>query len=279
MPARLKCWPRAFVIGLLVMYCAIFMIRAQSWYPESLISIVQGAQQGTMNFIKRALRTTGLPEGGECVAGAYFLIIAAVVPLIAALLMGRRLRDLGCRLGNRYALRYFVLGFVISLPFLIWMVQSPTLAGPYLKQLNRIGAVGFCGFYLINMLTEHFLLHGVVLGLCTPCGRWPEVDAPQQTERRLIGLLRWLGLSGAGSKSGSMSGWLGLPPGCLLPIVVSALLFGGVHLGKDVRELVLSFPGGLAQGYIAFRSGTWFTPFALHLATASAALGMMLWFR
>ncbi len=68
---------------------------------------------------------------------------------------------------------------------------------------------------------------------------------------------------------------INLPDGCLLAVLASAMLFGLVHLGKDPRELMLSLPGGIALGYLAYRTNTWLIPLALHLATAGTACAMI----
>src|SRR5262249_47181103 len=125
--------------------------------------------------------------------------------------------------------------------------------------------------------TEHLLLHGVVLGLTRPDGRWPGPLGVSPAGRGPGKVLRWLGMSMAASKN--MVEWLGLARGSALPMLVSPLLFGMVHLGKDTRELVLAFPGGLVQAYLAYRSNSWLTPLAIHLATASMALLMMMTIR
>ena len=61
--------------------------------------------------------------------------------------------------------------------------------------------------------------------------------------------------------------------------MISALLFAAVHLGKDPRELILSLPGGIALGYISYRTNTWLIPFLLHASTAGMACALMLLMR
>jgi membrane protease YdiL (CAAX protease family) len=63
---------------------------------------------------------------------------------------------------------------------------------------------------------------------------------------------------------------------CILPILVSGLLFAAVHLGKDPRELALSLPGGIALGYVSYRTNTWLIPFLLHALNAGTACALML---
>lgn len=272
-------WPQFLVWTIIVVYCAIFLVNPPGFVPDALQKMIREAQSLVSGAIGRGLSSlAGVRSPRELATAIYFLLIAGLIPALAARLAGRTLYDLGWRWPNKLAVRYFIVALVVSAPFLIWMVKSPTIATPYLKQLHRMGFTAFAGFYLVNMFTEHLLLHGIVLGLARPDGRWPQ-PAPAPAGSGRLGVFGWLGMAMPHERdSGSRwSAWLGLAPGCLLPMFFSALLFGLVHLGKDSRELVLAFPGGLAQAYIAYRSNSWFTPFLIHLATASAALAMMAW--
>lgn len=213
--------------------------------------------------------------------GVYLLVTAGFIPWLAAAGLGlRRPAMIGMRIPNRYALRILPVAYLLALPFLVWMVRSPTIGSPYLNQLHRLGATVYLAYYLVNMLTEHFLLHGVVLGVCHRDGRWPMVtDNASALAGRPRGFLAWLGLA---QPTGDARGlerfrrWFGLPHGCTAAILTSGVLFGLVHLSKDPRELLLAFPGGVAQAFLAYRTNSWLTPFALHLTTAATALGMML---
>jgi|CXWL01.1.fsa_nt_gi hypothetical protein len=297
----MKRWPHYLALSLLFVYCTILLVNPPKWVPIVLQNLSHDARGQVSHAIHRSVAAiAGAKLPRELIDATYFLCIAAFLPVCVARIAGRRLYDLGWRWPNRLALRYFIVALAVSAPFLIWMVKSPTIATPYLKQLNRLGFIAFAAYYLVNMFTEHLLLHGVVLGLARPDGHWPDAAPLPAPGRGFIGLLRWLGLAmptplpsrekgrdeGENTRSlwpfrnsrlTDMRAWLGLAPGCLIPMVFSALLFGMVHLGKDTRELLLAFPGGLAQAYIAYRSNSWFTPFLIHLATASMALAMMAW--
>lgn len=281
-------------MAIIFIYCTLLLVNPPQWLPTVLQNFVRDAQGLVVRIIGGGVKALkGDRSPGELVSAIYFLVIACFIPVFVARIAGRRLPDLGWRWPNRLALRYFIVALAISSPFLFWMVNSPTIGRPYLAQLDRLGFVAFAAYYLVNMFTEHLLLHGVVLGLARPDGRWPDPAPVPNPAKGLVGILRWLGLanpthaisSGEGPtprtnrRSGALSRWLGLATGCLVPMALSALLFGLVHLGKDSRELILAFPGGLAQAYIAYRSRSWLTPFAIHLATASMALAMMLWMR
>lgn len=273
-------WMQSLAVAGIFVYAILFLVNPPQWLPVVLQNIVLGVQGLIVRAIRHGVGALGIENApSELVSAVYFLFIAGLIPVLIAQIARRRLFDLGWRSPNRLALRYFLVALVVSAPFLIWMVNSPTIGRPYLKQLDRLGFVAFSAFYVINMFTEHLFLHGVVLGLARSNGRWPEGVSVPSLGNGFAGVLRWLGLGMPGPHSASrrVSGWLGLMPGCLFPIFFSAMLFGMVHLGKDARELVLAFPGGLAQAYIAYRSNSWWTPFFIHLATASMALTMMVW--
>jgi hypothetical protein len=218
---------------------------------------------------------------GELRSGIYLLIVAGAVPWLIALLFGRgRPRDIGLRRANLLGWRLALVGYVLSLPFLLWMVRSPDFAPSYLRQLERSGGVAFCLYYTMNMLTEHFLLHGVLLAAFRPGLRWPSpAPLPSEAPTDCRPLLRWLGfaqLTHGATGLQRATRWIGLPDGCVIAVLASAMLFGLVHVPKDTRELLLSVPGGVALAYLAYRTNTWLTPFVLHLATAGTALALVL---
>jgi hypothetical protein len=190
--------------------------------------------------------------------------------------------DFGCRRPNVYGWRLIGVGFILSLPFLIWMVGGPEIGAYYLRQLRRAGWVAFLFFYFVNMLGEHFFFHGVLLAAFRLDGRWPAAYAPDPVDRsRWRGVLQWLGFAAActghdASVSERVRRWFDLSTGCLWPILGSACLFGLVHVDKDVRELVLSVPGGAILGFLAYRSNSWVTTLILHSGTAAAALLLIL---
>jgi len=190
--------------------------------------------------------------------------------------------DLGCRAPNRYGWRIVVIGFLFSLPFLAWMVGGSEIGNLYLRQYRRAGLAAFLGYYLVNMCAEHFFFHGVLLAAFRRDRRWPGATAlTPVTGTGWRRWMQWVGLAQpidhhAVGRLERVRQWLGLPRGCAVAMVGSAALFGFIHVGKDVRELLLSFPGGLASAYLAYRSNSWLTPLALHLATAGTAFLMLL---
>jgi len=252
-----------------------------SW-PTPLKETMGYPSRWVYGLIDNGLRLMGSEaHATEIRSSVYLFFIAGVIPWLVLAFLGRgRPYDLGFRRPNRYGWRIALVGYLISVPFLIWMVGGAGFATPYMSELERAGTAGFILYYFVNMLTEHFFLHGALLAAFRAGQRWPPpapvaVDATNTLARAL----QWVGLvqptRGAGGVRRIMR-WAGLPDGCLPAIVASAMLFGLVHIGKDPRELVLSLPGGVALGYIAYRTNTWLTPFVLHLATAGTVCLMIM---
>ena len=192
----IKRWPQSLVLALILIYCTVFLVNPPDWVPSVFHNLSHDARGQVTRAIQRGVTAlAGTKSPRELIDAIYFLFIAGLFPIFVARIVGRSLHDLGWRWPNRLALRYFLVAMVIAAPFLIWMVKSPTIATPYLKQLDRLGFVAFAAFYLVNMFTEHLLLHGVVLGLARPGGRWPDAATLPPPVKGPIGFLRWLGLA------------------------------------------------------------------------------------
>jgi hypothetical protein len=272
----------ALAIGLSVVYCTAFFVRPQPSWPAALRDAMRYAPRCTFLVIDWGFQRLGMaPVRSELRAGAYFVLTAVVVPwIVMALLRRGRLSDIGFRRPNRYGWRLTAVAYLISLPFLLWMAGGAKFATQYLSELKRAGAVPFLVYYLVNMAGEHFLLHGVILAACRAGRRWP-TPGPilPVTARGVRAFLQQLGLAQPTEDAKGprrLTRWIGLPDGCVPPVLASATLFGLVHVGKDPRELLLSVPGGLALAYLAYRSNSWAIPFILHTATAGTALLILL---
>lgn len=268
-------------IAVSTVYCAAMLARPQPSWPAPIRLILEYPSRGLSNLIDTGLDTVKVAQvGTELRSGIYLLLVAGVVPwLVLTLLRRGRPYDLGLRCPNRLGWRFTVVGYLIALPFLVWMVRGTDFAGPYLRQLQRAGGVAFCLYYFVNMLTEHFLFHGALLAVFRVGQRWPAPPpASFDGARGLPRVFQWLGFTQPPPGVYGMRRLvhrIGLPDGCLLAVLASAMLFGLVHLGKDPRELLLSLPGGVALGFLAYRTNTWLVPFVLHLATAGTACAMI----
>ncbi len=262
-------------------YALLFFTRIPSSWSPSLSAFLGGPKRWGWRLIENAYAAVGVePLSERFVSGSYLFLWAFAVPWLVMAVIGRgRPTALGWRVPNRLAWRLLLVSFVVAAPFQVWMVRSPQFAGQYMEHL-RSGAAGFAAFYAVNMFAEHFLFHGVLLAAVRRDRCWPQpVPVAHDGRPGAIRFLQWLGMAApTGDARGlhRMTRWFGLTDGCVAPIVVSGLLFGAVHVGKDPRELLLSIPGGIILGYIAYRTNSWLVPLGLHATTAGAACLLML---
>jgi hypothetical protein len=276
-------WWRALRCVLVVLYFLAVLVRVDSAWPGPLRTLNR-LGTSAIHWIVRHFVSI-LPESPQISHvrfAVYLLLAACLIPLGAAWIAGiRRLSDLGVRRPNGLAMRYFAVGLIASLPFLWWMSRSEPFAQGYLSELKRVGLTTFLLFYLVNMFTEHLLLHGIVPALTRQTGRWPAIIPTGDTSPFAFtfkGVTGWLGLRQPSDESKTRKPIvqrLGLPADSICPILISGALFALVHWGKDSRELLLSAPGGVLVAFVALRTNSFFTPFVLHLATAGAACLMI----
>jgi hypothetical protein len=149
----------------------------------------------------------------------------------------------------------------------------------YRHELKSFDLGQLAGTYLTVLLAEHFLFHGVLLALLRPGRRWPDAPPVAPVEgKRGLRVLRRIGLAQPPEGRSGLSRiarWLGLADGCLWALTLQSVLFGLVHLGKAPAELLMSFPGGLALAYVAYRCNSFLVPMLLHAATAMTTLGFV----
>jgi len=271
--------------ALLWAYCQLLLAGASTVWPRPLTEGMQFAREGIRRPIREALAFLGAEEAGfELNGGLFLAAVGIVAPLVvAALVMRTGPRGLGCRLPNRVGWRWLVLGYLMSAPFLAFMASGPGMARYYLPHADRVGPAAFLAYYLINMASEHFLLHGFALAALRGAWRWPDAPAVVQVDREASWwrrMLLHLGLSGGVRSAGQsrITVWFQLPANCGFAVLGSAGLFALVHVGKDWREAALSVPGGIALAILAYRGNSWYIPFLLHLLTAGTTFGLMwLW--
>ncbi len=279
-------WLRlALAVVVVTLYSTIFIARISAFVPNEYRSIALAPSKAIRSGIDQVVKFAGIKDFNRDVrAVTYLVIVAGVIPLIATWTLRRRFCDVGTRWPNRYGLRMIVIAILLATPFLVWMVNSPEIAKSYVAEWKRNAPAVFLACYTFNMLTEHFLIQGVILGFCHTSGRWPTsvptsiTHGHSHSSNIVVRFLGWLGLAqpiDRDSTTNPLAQWLGLPRGCFAAILTSALVFGLIHVGKDVRECILSFPGGLAIAYIAYRTDSWLTPFFIHASTAGIAFAMM----
>ena len=264
-------------------YCLVLLAPASLIWPEPLARIMATVKSSVYGLTGKLLIALGWQRPGiELQQGAYLMLVGLAVPLVAALLLLRATpASLGFRSPNRTGWRLLVAGFVLTFPFLIFMAYGAGMRSYYLPAMKRAGTMPFLAYYAINMLTEHCLFHGVLLGAFRPTGRWPNSPPPAPATPAsgcCAGLRSWLGIGlvRVDPEPHAVAAWLGLAPACGYAIVASGMLFALVHVGKDWREAALSLPGGIAIAYVAFRGNSLLIPLLLHALTAGTTLALML---
>ncbi len=272
------------VIGIIVSiaYTLGVLMRTLPGTPQALVDMrnrIRGWLVAQGEWIASALGAE--PVTREWREGMFVLLTMGAIPLVVMVATGRwRCRDLGIRMPNAIGWRVLIAGYLLALPFVYWMTQSAEFTKSYLAWIERAGLSTLAAYYVVVLLAEHFFFQGAVLAICRADRRWP-LPAPVAAIEggALRKLLRWIGLAQPTDGTvgfARVTRWLGLQDGCVVAVVVSGLLFGAVHYGKDVRELALSFPGGVAMAYLAYRTNTWLVPMTLHLATAATAGAFLL---
>lgn len=271
------------IFACVAVYCAITIALPQPLWPDVLENSAGAVGGWSRARISDLLTIFDINQRWN--HAVKLTVVSGLLPWLAMAAIGRwRPSEMGTRIPNRYGWRVLVVAYVIAMPFLFWMVRGADFADTYLPAWRRSASI-FLGYYLTNMLWEHFLFHGVMLAAFRGDRRWPAaapIDGAPRTG--WIRPLHWIGLAQTrGKTEDARAGawqrtvrWFGLPQGCVFAIVGSGLLFGFIHWGKDARELVLSLPGGVAMAYLAYRTNSWLVPFLLHLATAGTAFIILL---
>ena len=263
------------------LYLSLFWIQKQPWMPGWLTTAGREFRFWMIGRMSGAIEAViGWSPAGPWRWAALSLVMGLVVPWLFMLVLGRgRPGDIGLKWPNRVGWRLAIVGYVVSLPFLIAATRSPAMQAYYSRQLSSWSLGALLGAYVVVLLAEHFLFHGVLLALLHPRRRWPVVSAPAEVEgigpRRA---LRWLGLSqpvGGGGVVSRATRWIGLPEGCLWAMALQTVVFGLIHVGKAPAEVALSFPGGLAMAYVAYRSDSLLTPMVIHTTTGITTLGLV----
>ncbi len=271
-----------FAMALATLYTFWVIVVPPRWLESEFREVWLWPRRMIYRLLTTVCRELGLEQVSAHVLGAcYLFIVALLIPLcVAKLFRMGKLSRLGWRRPNRLLLRIVSCSFCISIPFLFWMVSSPGFASFYAKYIDA-GIFRLIGYYLVALFCEHSFFDGILLAAFRRGHQWPSAPSMDQSASSRTGKgLQWLGVAQPTHDAKGWqraTRWLGLPDGATTAILMSGFLFGMVHLGKDGREFLLSFPGGVFLACLAYRCNSWHAPYILHASTATAA-GLMLWF-
>ncbi|MFH1812432.1 MAG: CPBP family intramembrane glutamic endopeptidase [Pseudomonadota bacterium] len=211
---------------------------------------------------------TGLPGIWSWVVAS--LVLGGLLPAVLLLLSSRQGTPSLLGPGSRAGWRLAGLAYLGALPFLWWLASRPSFRD-YYEPMLRGGLGGPAVRFVLVITAEHICIQGAVLRLALGVRPpWPALPLPMDHASGWQRLAGALGLAGAGGPAAR----LGVDGRVLLALGVQAWVFGWVHVSKDLGELFLSFPGGLALGYLAWRSRSVWPCVALHAATGGSVIGL-----
>jgi hypothetical protein len=255
-------WSRA--IGRACLVCGLgFLWMWLFWFqPARDFPVVGGLVRG----VDRAFAQIPIEGIFAWVFRSYVLVL---VPVAVVLATGQRPTALGLGGVARYGWRVIAVGFVVSLPVLMWLGLRPGMHAYYANILGGgdwRAAVATAAVIVV----EHAWIFGVVLALALPGRGFPVGDDPPRR-----GALAFLGFgfpADLGVRERSPWLWLGVPPLVMPCLVLQALAFGAVHAGKEFGELVTAFPGGLGLGILTYRIRSFWPSVVLHLGCGGIIL-------
>ncbi len=206
----------------------------------------------------------GLKGSWRWVFKSYVLVLT---PIVVLWLFGRPPKALGMGRMADQGWRIVALGFALSLPALVWLGMRPGMHRYYKRMFTADGLEPLLANALV-IVVEHAFIEGLLLAMALPRGFRFEELGPEP-ERR--GRLAWLGFGNTPGKQGFFD-WLGVPPQVMPALLGQGLVFGLVHAGKEVGELISSFPGGFGLGLLPYRIRSVWPSVLLHLGTGAIIL-------
>ncbi|MBN2359615.1 MAG: CPBP family intramembrane metalloprotease [Deltaproteobacteria bacterium] len=201
------------------------------------------------------------------------LVLGGVLPALLLLALRRRLGFTLLGPGNRAGWRLAAISYLGALIPLLALAARPDFRHYYQSLLGRdLG--GNAARYLIVVCAEHVCIQAAILRLALGApDRLPALPAVAAGAGPGQRVRRWLGLGAGGWRTA-----LGVDGVVLAALLGQALIFGWVHLSKDVGELISSFPGGLAIGYLAWRSRSIWPCAVLHIASGVTLIALAVLF-
>lgn len=250
-----RIFARAFIVNALgFLWVTFFWFRPARQWPF---------WQDVYRFTDRGIaQLTGLPNDFNWAIKSWLFVL---VPVLVILCFGKRPTALGMGRMARYGWRILLVSFVIALPFLVWLGLREGMH-KYYAGMFRPGGWRAVTANALVIVVEHVWIEGVILALALPGGGFGHDDDPPRSGR--------FAFLGFGQPPGGTTlwTWLGVPPAVLPALAFQALVFGAVHSGKDMGELVTSFPGGFGLGLLTYRIRSVWPSVLLHLGTGAVVL-------
>ncbi len=227
---------------------------------------------GRRFVIRQAHELTGLSSNWSWVVASIFL--GGLLPALLLLWHSRGRGGSFLGFGTILGWRIVGLAYLGAFVFLAYLASRSEFRD-YYANIMRKGLAGPSARFFLVIIPEHICIQGLVLRLALgPPERWPELAPPLVVRGWWTRLLSWLGLT---SSPGFLPR-LGLDGRVLAALMAQAWIFGWVHIGKDIGEMALSFPGGLALGYLAWRAQSVWPATLLHALTGATVIAIAVLF-
>ena len=149
------------------LYTFVLLVRTDAWCPESMLNWWQRPRLLVTRRIGMLL--ANICSTSPCLEARYtlyYFVTAGLVPCGVLALLGRaRATSLGLRWPNRFGVRVFLLGTVVSAPCLWWMINQSGVAEGYVVGFGRVGYVTAFTVYLTVLCAGIFLSRSRVGGV------------------------------------------------------------------------------------------------------------------
>lgn len=192
-----------------------------------------------------------------------------LVPVAILVQLGRPARAMGLGGIPKRAWGIMALGFSTALPVLVWLGLNPDIQMYYAHMFRLEGWASLLSSAFV-IVPEHVLIQGVILSLALPSGRLPiNTQNLPPGEQPTI-----LGIESTASQRRVFS-WLRVPSAVWPALIGQALVFGAVHAGKEISELMTAFVGGLGLGFITYCMRSLWPGVLLHIGAGAVVLGII----
>ena len=250
-------WLRTFIVLVLgTLYVSLFWFHPPASWPQWM-----GASRAWL--ITQIVQLAGLSRQDAWVISG--VLFGGLLPTI--FLLGWRGQKLAKRFiflgpGRKIGWRYVLISYLVALGPLLWLASRPSFRHYYANTIDH-GLASMSLRFALVLIAEHICIQGLILVLALPDKEHQPLEPAAVLGDHISARLRRLLTLGPDWSLRSFE--LNVP--VLMAISVQAWVFGWVHFSKDLGELALSFPGGFALGYLAWRARSVWPCVVLHAAT------------
>jgi membrane protease YdiL (CAAX protease family) len=198
------------------------------------------------------------------------VILGGVLPSFILLLLRKRMPPSFLDKGTRIGWKLVSFGYLVAFGALFYLASRTSFRDYYVSSFRQGLTLPALRFGVV-VVAEHICIQGLVFRMALgDSAAWPAKPTPPTHNRVLARFKRMLGLGA----SNNFCALFGVDSNVLWAMAAQAWVFGWVHFSKDVGELLMSFPGGFALGYLAWRAQSVWPCIALHVLTGATVIAI-----